>query len=123
MRMKAGKRRAADRQGGDLALVPQILRPRRGLDAMINGAELWQTGGDLIDAKTGIIMHALADATARAIVAPPVNAALAPHDDTGQHFPRRNTPRVVPASKSEPDDIRLSAAAARVDSQCESALA
>ena len=65
MRMKAGKRRAADRQGGDLALVPQILRPRRGLDAMINGAELWQTGGDLIDAKTGIIMHALADATAR----------------------------------------------------------
>ena len=35
---------------------------------MINGAELWQTGGDLIDAKTGIIMHALERATAPAAV-------------------------------------------------------
>jgi hypothetical protein len=26
---------------------------------MIKGADLWQTGGDLIDAKTGIIMYAM----------------------------------------------------------------
>jgi hypothetical protein len=33
---------------------------------MIKGADLWQTGGDLIDAKTGIIMHALGDTIERA---------------------------------------------------------
>jgi hypothetical protein len=33
---------------------------------MIKGADLWQTGGDLVDAKTGIIMHALGDTIERA---------------------------------------------------------
>jgi hypothetical protein len=33
---------------------------------VIKGADLWQTGGDLIDAKTGIIMHALGDTIERA---------------------------------------------------------
>jgi hypothetical protein len=32
---------------------------------MIKGADLWQTGGDLIDAKTGIIKYALGDAIER----------------------------------------------------------
>jgi hypothetical protein len=34
---------------------------------MIKGADLWQTGGDLIDAKTGIIMYALGDTVERAM--------------------------------------------------------
>jgi hypothetical protein len=62
----AGEWRPANRHDRDLALVPQILRVRRGLDALAQkhrahdkGADLWQTGGDLIDAKTGIIMYAL----------------------------------------------------------------
>jgi hypothetical protein len=33
---------------------------------MIKGADLWQTGGDLIDAKTGIIMYGLGDTIERA---------------------------------------------------------
>jgi hypothetical protein len=36
---------------------------------MIKGADLWQTGGDLIDAKTGIIMYALGD-TIQRVTAP-----------------------------------------------------
>jgi hypothetical protein len=68
---------------------------------MINGAELWQTGGDLIDAKTGIIMYALGDTTARATAAPPADAALAPDGANGQHYSAADDPRAVAASKSE----------------------
>jgi hypothetical protein len=53
---------------------------------MINGAELWKTGGDLIDAKTGIIMYVLSDTTARATAASPADAALAPRGDNGLHY-------------------------------------
>ena len=41
---------------------------------MIKEADLWQTGGDLISAKSGIIMHPLGDRTERAIAPPPVEA-------------------------------------------------
>jgi hypothetical protein len=41
---------------------------------MIKGADLWQTGGDLISAKSGIIMHPLGDRTERAVAPPPVDA-------------------------------------------------
>jgi hypothetical protein len=33
---------------------------------MIKEADLWQTGGDLISAKSGIILHPLGDRTVRA---------------------------------------------------------
>jgi hypothetical protein len=33
----------------------------------IKEANLWQTGGDLISAKTGIIMHTLGDRTERVV--------------------------------------------------------
>jgi hypothetical protein len=59
---------------------------------MINGAELWQTGGDLIDAKTGIIMYALGDTTARVTAAPPADAAPAPDGDHGQHYSAAERP-------------------------------
>ena len=59
---------------------------------MINGAELWQTGGDLIDAKTGIIMYALGDTTARATAAPPADAVLAPDGSNGQHYSAAERP-------------------------------
>ena len=38
----------------------------KSIASLIKGADLWQTGGDLIDAKTGIIMHALTDTVERA---------------------------------------------------------
>ena len=41
---------------------------------MIKEADLWQTGGDLISAKSGIIMHPLGDRTERAVAPPPVDA-------------------------------------------------
>jgi len=34
---------------------------------VIKEADLWQTGGDLISAKSGIIMHPLGDRTERAV--------------------------------------------------------
>jgi hypothetical protein len=59
---------------------------------MINGAELWQTGGDLIDSKAGIIMYALGDTTVRATAAPPADAALAPDGANGQHYSAAERP-------------------------------
>jgi ATP-dependent protease ClpP protease subunit len=38
---------------------------------MIREADLWQTGGDLISAKSGIIMHPLGDRTERPVAPPP----------------------------------------------------
>jgi len=44
---------------------------------MIEEADLWQTGGDLISAKSGIILHPLEDRTVRDLTAAPVAAAVA----------------------------------------------
>jgi hypothetical protein len=41
---------------------------------MIEEADLWQTGGDLISAKSGIILHPLEDRTVRDLTAAPVAA-------------------------------------------------
>jgi hypothetical protein len=41
---------------------------------MIKGADLWQTGGDLISAKSGIIMHPLGNRTERTVAPSPVDA-------------------------------------------------
>jgi hypothetical protein len=41
---------------------------------MIKEADLWQTGGDLISAKSGIILHPLGDRTERAVAPPLVDA-------------------------------------------------
>jgi hypothetical protein len=48
---------------------------------MIKEADLWQTGGDLISAKSGIIMHPLGDRTERAVAPPVVDA------DRGRDLP------------------------------------
>jgi len=48
---------------------------------MIKEADLWQTGGNLISAKSGIIMHPLGDRTERAVAPPPVDA------DRGRDLP------------------------------------
>src|SRR5215468_9521185 len=48
---------------------------------MIEEADLWQTGGDLISAKSGIILHSLGDRTVRDLTAPPVTA------DRGRDLP------------------------------------
>ena len=48
---------------------------------MVKGADLWQTGGDLISAKSGIILHPLGDRTVRDLTAPPVTA------DRGRDLP------------------------------------
>ena len=48
---------------------------------MIEEADLWQTGGDLISAKSGIILHPLGDRTVRDLTAPPVAA------DRGRDLP------------------------------------
>jgi hypothetical protein len=41
---------------------------------MIKDADLWQTGGDLISAKSGIILHPLGNRTERALAPAPVDA-------------------------------------------------
>jgi len=48
---------------------------------MIEEADLWQTGGDLISAKSGIILHSLGDRTVRDLTASPVTA------DRGRDLP------------------------------------
>jgi ClpP protease-like protein len=48
---------------------------------MIKEADLWQTGGDLISAKSGIILHPLGDRIERAVAPPPVDA------DRGRDLP------------------------------------
>jgi hypothetical protein len=48
---------------------------------LINETDLWQTGGDLISAKSGIILHPLGDRTLRDFTAPPVDA------DRGRDLP------------------------------------
>src|SRR5215831_11257247 len=48
---------------------------------MIEETDLWQTGGDLISAKSGIILHSLGDRTVRDLTAPPVTA------DRGRDLP------------------------------------
>jgi ATP-dependent protease ClpP protease subunit len=46
----------------------------KSLAPMIEEADLWQTGGDLISAKSGIILHPLGDRTVRDLTTPPVPA-------------------------------------------------
>jgi hypothetical protein len=41
---------------------------------MIKEADLWQTGGDLISTKSGIILHPLGDRTERAVASAPLDA-------------------------------------------------
>jgi hypothetical protein len=48
---------------------------------LIQETDLWQTGGDLISAKSGIILHPLGDRTLRDFTAPPVDA------DRGRDLP------------------------------------
>src|SRR5262249_12313958 len=48
---------------------------------MIEETDLWQTGGDLISAKSGIILHSLGHRTVRDLTAPPVTA------DRGRDLP------------------------------------
>ena len=64
-----------------MAVVPQYYAPAgvparwlKSIAPMIKVADLWQTGGDLISAKSGIIMHPLGDRTERAVAPPPVDA-------------------------------------------------
>lgn len=100
---EAGQRQANGEQRTDRTETWHLLRKYyapagvsmhwlKSIAPMINGAELWQTGGDLIDAKTGIIMYALGDTTARATAAPPADAALAPDGSNGQHYSAAERP-------------------------------
>ena len=56
---------------------------------LIKGADLWQTGGDLIDAKTGIIMHPLGDTVERATAPATVET-----DQASDREPATKEPRV-----------------------------
>jgi hypothetical protein len=58
------------------------------------GADLWQTGGDLISAKGGIIMHPLGDRTERAVGPPPVDA------DRGRDLPLGKKTAADPAGNA-----------------------
>ncbi len=55
---------------------------------LIKGADLWQTGGDLIDAKTGIIMHALGDTVERATAPAAVETDQASNREAATKEPR-----------------------------------
>jgi hypothetical protein len=61
---------------------------------MIKEADLWQTGGDLISAKSGIILHPLGDRTARALAPPPVDA------DRGRDLPLGKKTAADPAGNA-----------------------
>ena len=60
---------------------------------MIKGADLWQTGGDLIDAKTGIIMHALGDTIERATAPAAVETDQASDREVAAKEPRASEPQ------------------------------
>src|SRR5262249_51538379 len=60
---------------------------------LIKGADLWQTAGDLIDAKAGIIMHALTDTVERA-------TAPAAAVETDQTSNRETAAKEPPRSRS-----------------------
>jgi hypothetical protein len=51
---------------------------------MIKEANLWKTGGDLISAKTGIIMHTLGDRTERVVAAQSTDADCGPNLSFGK---------------------------------------
>jgi Clp protease len=61
---------------------------------MIKEADLWQTGGDLISAKSGIILHPLGDRTERAVAPPPVDA------DRGRDLPLGKKTAADPAGNA-----------------------
>ncbi len=61
---------------------------------MIKGADLWQTGGDLIDAKTGIIMHALGDTIERATAPAAVETNQASDREVAAKEPRVRSRKV-----------------------------
>jgi hypothetical protein len=60
----------------------------KGIAPMIKGADLWQTGGDLIDAKTGIIMYALGDTIERATAPAAVETEQASDREAAVKEPR-----------------------------------
>jgi len=62
---------------------------------LIKGADLWQTGGDLIDAKTGIIMHALGDTVERATAPTTVETDQASDRESAAKEPPRSRSRKV----------------------------
>jgi Clp protease len=75
---EAAQRQANGQQGTDMAETWRLFRKYylpagvsmnwlKGIAPMINEANLWQTGGDLISAKAGIIMHTLGDRTERVV--------------------------------------------------------
>jgi hypothetical protein len=66
----------------------------RRIAPMIKEADLWQTGGDLISAKTGIILHPLGDRTERAVAPPPVDA------DRGRDLPLGKKTAADPAGNA-----------------------
>ena len=55
---------------------------------MIQGADLWQTGGDLIDTKTGIVMYALRDTIERATAPAAVETEQASDREAAVKEPR-----------------------------------
>jgi ATP-dependent protease ClpP protease subunit len=61
---------------------------------LIKGADLWQTGGDLIDAKTGIIMHALGDTIERATAPAAVETNQASDREVAAKEPRVRSRKV-----------------------------
>src|SRR5262249_14514431 len=80
-RPTAGRRHASNRHGGDMAIIRKYYAPAgvsthwlKSIAPMIKEADLWQTGGDLISAKSGIILHPLGDRTVEGAATPPVEA-------------------------------------------------
>jgi hypothetical protein len=61
---------------------------------MIKGADLWQTGGDLIDAKAGIIMYALGDAVERATAPAAAETDQASNREAAAKEPRGRSRKV-----------------------------
>jgi hypothetical protein len=60
---------------------------------MIKEADLWQTGGDLISAKSGIILHPLGNRTERAVAPAPLDA------NRGRDLPLGTKTAADPAGK------------------------
>jgi ATP-dependent protease ClpP protease subunit len=66
----------------------------KSIASLIKGADLWQTGGDLIDAKTGIIMHALGDTIERATAPEAVETNQASDREVAAKEPRVRSRKV-----------------------------
>ena len=118
---EAAQRQANGGQRADMAETWRLFRKYyapagvstrwlKSIAPMIKEADLWQTGGDLISAKSGIILHSLGDRTVRDLTAPPVTAGRSRDLPSGKKTAADEVGNVPIRSEQRRDSTELSLA-------------